>query len=215
MTLRILLVDDHPVVRAGLRALLVRELDCEVVGEADNGVAALDVARQVRPDIVVTDLLLPGADGVAVTHSIRAELPDVQVIILTGANPDDASVTRAVQAGAIGYVFKDADAGQLVNSIRSAASGRPHVSPRAAARLMDELRRPRTMVRLTERQRQVLREIAVGRSNKEIAQALHLGVSTVKSHVRTILEKLDVETRTQAALQAVHQHVLALDDLQL
>jgi DNA-binding NarL/FixJ family response regulator len=214
MTIRVLLIDDHPVVRAGLRALLDTESDLEVVGEADAGMPAISLARKLRPNIVVTDLLLPDVDGVAVTQSIRAELPDTQVIILTSVGEEDASVVRAVRAGAIGYVLKNADTDVLVQTIRSAAEGKVHLSPRVAARLMQEMRSPRNQLPLTGRERQVLREVAIGRTNKEIARSLYVAETTVKSHVRAILDKLGVQSRTQAALQALRSEMCSPDELQ-
>ena len=214
MTIRVLLIDDHPVVRAGLRALLDTESDLEVVGEADAGMPAISLARKLRPNIVVTDLLLPDVDGVAVTQSIRAELPDTQVIILTSVGEEDASVVRAVRAGAIAYVLKNAETELLVQTIRSAAAGQVHLSPRAAARLMQEMRSPRNELPLTDRERQVLREVAIGRTNKEIARSLYVAETTVKSHVRAILDKLGVQSRTQAALQAQRSEMFSPDELQ-
>jgi len=214
MTIRVLLIDDHPVVRAGLRALLDTESDLEVVGEADAGMPAISLARKLRPNIVVTDLLLPDVDGVAVTQSIRAELPDTQVIILTSVGEEDASVVRAVRAGAIAYVLKNAETELLVQTIRSAAAGQVHLSPRAAARLMREMRSPRNELPLTDRQRQVLREVAIGRTNKEIARSLYVAETTVKSHVRAILDKLGVQSRTQAALKALRSEMFSPDELQ-
>ena len=214
MSIRVLLIDDHPVVRAGLRALLETESDLEVVGEADGGIPAISLARKLRPNIVLTDLLLPDVGGVAVTQSIRAELPDTQVVILTIVSEEDASVVRAVRAGAIGYVLKDAETDVLVQTIRSAAEGQAHLSPRAAARLMQEMRSPRNEGLLTDREREVLREVAIGRTNKEIARSLHIAETTVKSHVRAILDKLGVRSRTQAALQALRWQMLSSDELQ-
>jgi NarL family two-component system response regulator LiaR len=213
MAIRVLLVDDHPIVRAGLRALLETEVDLEVVGEAGAGLPAISLARQLRPNVVVTDLLLPDVDGVAVTQGIRAELPDTQVVILTSVSDTDASVVRAVRAGAIGYVLKDADTDVLVQTIRSAAQGQVNISPRAAARLMQEMRSPRVELPLTEREREVLREVATGRANKEIARSLHIAETTVKSHVRAILDKLGVQSRTQAALEALRSELLSADGL--
>jgi DNA-binding NarL/FixJ family response regulator len=214
MSIRVLLIDDHPVVRAGLRALLETESDLEVVGEADGGIPAISLARKLRPHIVVTDLLLPDVGGVAVTQIIRAELPDTQVVILTSVSEEDASVVRAVRAGAIGYVLKNAETDVLVQTIRSAAEGQMHLSPRAAARLMQEMRSPTNEGLLTDREREVLREVATGRTNKEIARSLHIAETTVKSHVRAILDKLGVRSRTQAALQALRWQVLSSDELQ-
>ena len=214
MSIRVLLIDDHPVVRAGLRALLETESDLEVVGEADGGIPAISLARKLRPNIVLTDLLLPDVGGVAVTQIIRAELPDTQVVILTSVSEEDASVVRAVRAGAIGYVLKNAETDVLVQTIRSAAEGQMHLSPRAAARLMQEMRSPTNEGLLTDREREVLREVAIGRTNKEIARSLHIAETTVKSHVRAILDKLGVRSRTQAALQALRWQVLSSDELQ-
>jgi DNA-binding NarL/FixJ family response regulator len=213
MAIRIVLIDDHPVVRAGLRVLLEGESDVEVVGEASTGAAGIALARNIRPDIVLTDLLMPDMDGVVVTQTICAELPDTRVIILTSVSEEDVSVVRAVRAGAIGYVLKDADTEALVQTIRSAAVGQVHLSPRAAARLILEVRSPRSEVTLTDREREVLREIAAGRTNKEIARSLNIALSTVKCHVRSILDKLDAQSRTQAALSALRSHVLPPDEL--
>ena len=214
MTIRVLLVDDHPVVRTGLRALLETEPDITVVGEAGDGLSAISLARALRPDIVVTDLLLPDVDGVAVTHSIRAELPTTQVLILTSVGEEDASLVRAVRAGAIGYVVKNAEIEVLLHTVRSAAEGQAQLSPRATARLMQEVRSPKNDLPLTDRERQVLREMAIGRTNKQIARCLNIAETTVKSHVRAILDKLGVQSRTQAALRALHARIVSPDELQ-
>jgi DNA-binding NarL/FixJ family response regulator len=214
LPIRIVLVDDHAVVRTGLRAVLQAESDFDVVGETDTGAAGISLAQQLQPDVVVTDLLLPDVDGVAVTQRIRAELPDTQVVILTSMDEADASVVRAVQAGAVGYVLKTADIDDLLRTIRSAAGGQIHLSARAGARLMQEMRSPTTPVVLTEREREVLREIAVGRTNKEIARSLNIALTTVKSHVKSILDKLGVDSRTQAALHAVQYRLLSPHELQ-
>jgi NarL family two-component system response regulator LiaR len=215
MTVRILLIDDHPVVRTGLRAVLETESDLEVVGEADTGQRAVSLAHRLRPDVVLTDLLLPDIDGVAVTQRIRAELPNTQVVILTSVDEEDAAVVRAIQGGAIGYVLKSANIAELMHIIRSAAEGKVCLSPRAAARLIQEMRSPTTQVRLTDREREVLRRMAIGRTNKEIARSLDIALTTVKSHVRSILDKLGVDSRTQAALYAVQSHMLTPDELQV
>jgi DNA-binding NarL/FixJ family response regulator len=214
MTIRVLLVDDHPVVRAGLRALLDSESDLEVIGETAGGLSAISLARRLRPDVLLTDLLLPDIDGVAVTHSIRADLPETQVVVLTSMSEEDACVVRAIRAGAIGYVLKNADIDVLVQAIRSAAQGQAHLSPRAAARLMQEMRLPANHLPLTDREREVLREIAIGRTNKQIARSLHIAETTVKSHVRALLDKLGVQSRTQAALKALHAQIVSPDELQ-
>lgn len=215
MTIRILLADEYPIVRAGLRAVLETEPDLEVVGEADGGITAIRLARTLRPDIVVVDLLLPELDGVAATQRIRAELPETQVVIVTSVSEDDATVVRAVRAGAIGYVLKDADMDVLRQTIRSAAAGQAHLSRRAATRLIQEMRSPTTHLRLTDRERDVLREMAIGRTNGQIARSLRIAETTVKSHVRVILDKLGVENRTQAALQARRSLMLSPDELKV
>ena len=213
MIIRVLLIDDHPVVRAGLRALLGLESDIDVVGEAGNGADGIQLAIDIRPDVVLTDLLLPDLDGVVVTQTISRHVRDSRIIVLTGLGDDDASVIRAVQAGATGYVSKDTDTTSLAQTIRSVASGHVHLSPRATARLMREMRSPRNNVKLTEREREVLREVAAGRTNKQIARSLDVALSTVKCHVRAILDKLDADSRTQAALRALHSQIISPDEL--
>ena len=214
MTVRILLIDDHSVVRTGLRAVLDAESDLEVVGEADCGRHAISLAHRVRPDVVLTDLLLPDIDGVTVTQRIRAELSKAQVVILTSVAEEEGSVVRALRAGAIGYVLKSADIAELVQTIRSAAEGQVHLSARAAARLVHEMRSPKNHVPLTDREREVLRGMAIGRTNKEIARSLDIALTTVKSHVRSILDKLGVDSRTQAALHAVRSRMVSPGELQ-
>jgi DNA-binding NarL/FixJ family response regulator len=214
MTIRLLLIDDHPVVRAGLRAVLETEPDLEVVGEADSGARAVSLAHKLRPDVVLTDLLLPDLDGVAVTQRIRADLPQTQVILLTSVDEEDASVVRAVRAGAIGYVLKSANIADLVQTIHQAAAGQVHLSSRAAARLMQEMRSPTNEFPLTDREREVLREVAIGRTNKEIARSLDIALTTVKSHVTAVLDKLGVDSRTQAALHAVRSRMVSPEELQ-
>jgi DNA-binding NarL/FixJ family response regulator len=212
--IRILLIDDHPVVRTGLRAVLEAESDLELVGEAESGMRAVSLAHRLRPDVVLTDLLLPDMDGVAVTQRVRAELPETRVVILTSMDEEDASVVRAVQAGAMGYVLKSANTAELVQAIRSAADGQVHLSARAAARLVQEMRSPKNEVALTDREREVLRGVAIGRTNKEIARSLDIALTTVKSHVRSILDKLGVDSRTQAALYAVRSQLVSPEELQ-
>jgi NarL family two-component system response regulator LiaR len=214
MQIRILVIDDHPVVRTGLCAVLDAESDFEVVAEADIGMRGVNLAHKLRPDVVLTDLLLPDIDGVTVTQRIRAELPETQVVILTSMDEERASVVRAIHAGAIGYVVKSANIDELVQTIRSAADGQVHLSAKAAAGLVQEMRSPKNHVSLTDREREVLRGVAIGHSNKEIARSLDIALTTVKSHVRSILDKLGVDSRTQAALHAVRSQILSLEDLQ-
>jgi two-component system, NarL family, response regulator LiaR len=174
----------------------------EVVGEAANGTEALRLVHELAPDVVLMDLLMPVMDGIAATAAIRKEAPGTEVIALTSVL-EDASVTGAVRAGAIGYLLKDTESEELVRAIRAAANGQVQLSPQALARLMREVRAPESPETLTERETEVLRLLAQGQSNKEIARALTIGEKTVKTHVSNILSKLGVPSRTQAALYAV------------
>ena len=201
MTIRILIADDHGVVRQGLRMFLALDSDLDVVGEAYDGAQALRLARELRPDIVLMDLLMPVMDGIAATRAIRQELPDTEVLALTSVL-EDASVVQAIKAGAIGYMLKTTDADELARAIRAAAAGQVQLSPEAAARLMREVRAPESPEALTERETDVLRLLAQGQANKEIAHGLGIGEKTVKTHVSNILAKLSVQSRTQAALYA-------------
>lgn len=201
MAIRILIVDDHSIVRQGLRMFLGLDDDLEIVGEASNGVQAVEMARQLRPDVVLMDLLMPLMDGTEATAIIRRELPDTEVIALTSVL-EDAVVVGAVRAGAIGYLLKDAQADELCRAIRAAANGEIQLASKAAERLMREIRAPDNPEVLTERETDVLRLIAEGKSNKEIAQILSIGEKTVKTHVSNILAKLNLASRTQAALYA-------------
>jgi DNA-binding NarL/FixJ family response regulator len=203
MTIRVLIVDDHSVVRQGLRVFLGLDSELEVVpGEAASGEEALRMARQLEPDVVLMDLVMPGMDGITATEIIRRELPGTEVVVLTSAL-EDASVVGAVRAGAAGYLLKDTQADELCQAIKAAAAGKVHLAPQAAMRLMREIRTPRRPETLTERETQVLRLLAQGASNKEIARDLFLGEKTVKTHVSNVLSKLGVQSRTQAALRAV------------
>jgi two-component system, NarL family, response regulator LiaR len=212
MATRVLITDDHGVVRQGLRMFLSLDPDFEVVGEASNGEEALAMARDLGPDVVLMDLLMPVMDGISATEKIRAELPDVEVIALTSVL-EDASVTGAVRAGAIGYLLKDTDSEELIRAIKAAAEGRVHLAPEAAARLMREVRAPESPEALTDREAQVLRLLARGKANKQIASSLYVSEKTVKAHVSSILMKLGVQSRTQAALYAVRTGLVSIDEL--
>jgi NarL family two-component system response regulator LiaR len=202
MPVRVLIADDHGVVRQGLRMFLGLDTELEIVGEASTGVQALNLAHDLRPDVVLMDLLMPEMDGIEATGRIRQELPDVEVIALTSVL-EDSSVVGAIRAGAIGYLLKNTEADELVRAIKAAADGQVQLSPQAAARLMREVRAPDSPEELTEREIDVLRLLALGLSNKEIARDLSIGEKTVKTHVSSILGKLNVSSRTQAALYAV------------
>jgi two-component system, NarL family, response regulator LiaR len=212
MTIRILITDDHGVVRQGLRMFLSLDPDIHVVGEAENGQEALEMARELEPDVVLMDLLMPVMDGIKATRAIRSELPEVEVVALTSVL-EDASVTGAVRAGAIGYLLKDADAEELHRAIRGAAEGRVQLAPEAAARLMREVSAPENPEALTERETEVLRLLARGKANKQIASELFVEEKTVKSHVLNILRKLGVQSRTQAALHAVRTGLVSTEEL--
>ena len=201
MAIRIVIADDHQVVRQGLRMFLSDDAELEVVGEAADGAQAVSVALALKPDIVLMDLLMPVLDGIGATTRIRSELPDTEVIALTSVLEDQA-VVGAVKAGAIGYLLKDANPEDLRRAIKAAAAGQVQLDPKAAARLVREVRAPENPQSLTEREIDVLRLLAGGKANKEIAAALVIGEQTVKTHVSNILGKLGVQSRTQAALYA-------------
>jgi DNA-binding NarL/FixJ family response regulator len=201
LPIRILIVDDHSVVRQGLRMFLGLDDELDVVGEAADGSEAVRKAHELHPDVVLMDMLMPVMDGIAATQQIRSELPDTEVIALTSVLEDNA-VVGAVKAGAIGYLLKDTQADELCRAIKAAAAGQVQLSPQAAARLVREVRAPDSPQQLTEREVDVLRLLAAGKANKEIALALTIGEKTVKTHVSNILMKLGVQSRTQAALYA-------------
>jgi DNA-binding NarL/FixJ family response regulator len=202
MGIRILIADDHGVVRQGLRMFLALDPEFEIVGEAADGAQAVRLAQEIQPDVVLMDLVMPGMDGIEATRAIRARLPDTEVIALTSVLEDD-KVVGAIRAGAIGYLLKNTDADDLARAIKAAAAGQVQLSPQAAARLMREVRAPESPEALTDREREVLQLVARGQSNKEIARSLQIGEKTVKTHVSNILAKLGVPSRTQAALYAV------------
>lgn len=207
-TVRVLIVDDHGVVRQGLRMYLRLDPKIEVVGEAGDGREALRLARELHPDVVLMDLLMPVMDGRIATQAIRQELPDVEVVALTSVL-DDASVGGAIRAGAIGYLLKTTDAEELRRAIHAAAAGQVHLSPEAAARLVKEVQIPGSPETLTERETAVLRLLAHGSANKQIAHELNIGEQTVKTHVSNILSKLQLQSRTQAALYAVDRGLVS------
>jgi NarL family two-component system response regulator LiaR len=212
VTIRVLITDDHKVVRRGLRGFLELDPALEVVGEAGNGEEAVAMSRRLEPDVVLMDLLMPVMDGIEATRDIRRELPGVEVVALTSVL-EDASVTEAVKAGAIGYLLKTTDADELCEAIKAAAAGQVQLAPEAAARLMREVRAPESPEALTERETEVLKLIAHGKANKQIARELFIDESTIKSHVHSILSKLSVKSRTQAALHAVRVGLVAAEEL--
>src|SRR5918995_849333 len=202
MTIRVLITDDHKVVRRGLRGFLELDSDLEVVGEASNGEEAVDMTRRFEPDVVLMDLLMPVMDGIEATRVIREEMPDTEVVALTSVL-EYASVTRAIKAGAIGYLLKNTEADELCKAIRAGAAGKVQLAPEAASRLISEVRAPASPEALTDRETEVLKLIARGKANKEVAAALFIDETTVKSHVPSILSKMNVRSRAQAVLYAV------------
>lgn len=211
MVIRVLLVDDHSVVREGLRMFLGRDPDLVVVGEASDGAEAIQLAQQLRPDVILMDLLMPGMNGITAIKTIRSTLPDTEVIALTSVLESDA-VVGAVKAGAIGYLLKDTQAIELRKAIKAAASGQVQLSPQASMYLLRSIRAPETHENLTDREMEVLRLLAQGKSNKEIAHHLQVVEDTIKTHVRHILAKLRAQSRTQAVLCAVRLGLITLDD---
>jgi NarL family two-component system response regulator LiaR len=209
LSISVLIVDDHSVVRRGLRMFLGTDPELEVVGEAADGAQALRLARELRPDIVLMDLLMPVMDGIEATKLLRAEFKDTEVIALTSVL-EDRSVVGAVKAGAIGYLLKDTEADDLCRAIKAAAAGKVQLSPEAAARLMHEVSAPEVKEPLTDREKDVLKLLAAGMANKEIAAHLHVGDSTIKTHVSNILLKLGAQSRTQAALYAAQSGLAAI-----
>jgi DNA-binding NarL/FixJ family response regulator len=203
----VLIVDDHAVVREGLRTFLELQDGLEVIGEAADGVEAVQQASQLRPDVILMDLVMPGLDGVGAMRALREEVPDSRVIVLTSFL-DEEQVLPAIQAGAAGYLLKNVEPSELARAISAAHRGEAIIDPTAAARLVQALTEgsaPRSAEpeRLTRREREVLELIAGGRSNKRIALELGIAEKTVKTHVGHLLAKLGVADRTQAALLAV------------
>ena len=211
MPIRVLLVDDHSVVRQGLRMFLSLDPDLDIVGEAANGAEAVRLAHDYQPDVVLMDLLMPVMDGITAITQLRRELPDIEIVALTSVL-EDTAVIGAIRAGAIGYLLKDTEAEELRKAIKAAAAGQVQLSPKVAARLMREVQVPDSPESLTERETEVLRLLARGCSNKEIAHTLSIGEKTVKTHVSNILSKLNVPSRTQAALYAVRIGLVSLDE---
>ena len=212
MSIRVLIADDHGVVRQGLTMYLKLDEELEVVGEASNGEEALYMTRDLRPDVVLMDVLMPVMDGITATEKIKAELPEVEVVALTSVL-DDGAVTGAVRAGAMGYLLKNTKPRELCRAIKGAAAGQVQLDPEAAARLMREMRTPEKPESLTARETEVLGLLARGKANKQIARELFVEEKTVKAHVSGILRKLGVSSRTQAALYAVRTGLVSLDEL--
>jgi len=206
--IRVLIVDDHKVVRSGLATFLRAFRDLELVGQAANGREAVLLAERERPDVVLMDLMMPEMDGAAATKAIRERCPETQVVALTSFREDEL-VTGALQAGAIGYLLKNVSADELAGAIRAAKAGRPTLAAEATRALIESARQPRPLGHdLTAREREVLSLMIQGMSNPEIADQLVVGRSTVKFHVSSILGKLGVAGRTEAVATALQQHLV-------
>ncbi len=205
--IRIMLVDDHTMVRRGLATFLEVFDDLELAGQAANGDEALELCARLLPDVVLMDMVMPGMDGATVTRLIRQQFPTVQIIALSSFK-EEHLVQNALQAGAIGYLLKDVSADELAQAIRAAHAGRGTLSPEAAQALIHAANQPPPAYNLTERERTVLALMVEGLNNTEIAEELVVSPSTIKSHVSHILRKLDVASRTEAAALAVRQQLV-------
>ena len=208
--IRLIVVDDHPVVRDGLKGMVASQADLEVIGEAANGEEAVALAEQLHPDVVLMDLRMPVLDGVAATDRIRERLPETRVLVLTTYDAD-ADILRAVEAGATGYILKDAPREELFRAIRLTARGQSYLAPSVAMRLMNRVR-DRDEEAMSPREVEVLSLVAKGASNKEIARQLRLSEATIKSHLLHIFAKLDVSDRTQAVTLAVRKGIIRLEE---
>ncbi len=209
--IRILLVDDHTVVRRGLKLAFGLEDDFEVVGEAENGRQAVALAGELQPHVVVMDLLMPVMSGVEATREIRRLYPDIEVVALTSVL-EDRMVVDVIEAGAAGYMLKESRPDDLFEAVRAASRGEVRLDPRAQQRLVREVRTPQLREPLTDREIEVLTHIAAGRTNKGIAQHLDVTEATVKTHVSNLLAKLGLKSRTQAALYAMREGLVRRDE---
>jgi len=214
--IRVLVVDDHAIVRRGVRALLATRRDIRVVGEASDGADAVAQARALHPDVVLMDLMMPGKTGIEATREIAAALPSARILVLTSFAADE-QVFPAIKAGALGYILKDTAPEELVEAIRRASTGTPTLDASVARRLLSELAAPAPHATdhglLTPREMAILREIAQGHANREIAAHLSISEETVHTHVGSILAKLHLASRTQAALFALKEGVVSLEDI--
>lgn len=215
-TIRVVLVDDHHVVRRGLQSYLETQAGITIVGGASNGEEVLEKIERWLPDVVVMDMLMPGGiDGIETTRRLREITPHTQVVVLT-AFTDDARVIGALRAGAIGYIRKESDPEMLLQAIRAAVVGQSTIDPTIAESVLEEMSHaPLPGLSLTERESEVLRQLANGLTNKQIADALIIGEETVKTHVGNILSKLHLSHRSQAVVYALKKGLLSLDELEL
>lgn len=209
--IRVVLVDDHAVVRKGLRFLLEQQTDMEVVGEGKDGAQGVALVISLLPDVILLDLLMPRMDGITAVREMKRLTPSTQIIMLTSYYEDD-QIFGAIKAGALSYLLKDASPEELIEAVRAAARGEGILHPQVAARVLREMQQRSPLQELTTRELEVLTLIARGRSNAEIAAELVIGEGTVKTHVSNILTKLHLADRTQAAIYALQQHLVPLKD---
>ena len=209
MTIRLLLADDHFVVRSGLRAMLESDPDIEIVGEAATGSEAIELVGQTLPDLVLMDLRMPDGDGVEATKRLRELHPDTEVLVLTTYDTD-ADILRAIEAGATGYLLKDATRDELLRATRLAAAGETALAPSVASRLVDRVRDPGAGA-LSPRELQILELVAKGLTNREIGARLYISEATVKTHMIHVFSKLGVEDRTHAVSEAVTRGIIRLE----
>ena len=207
-SVRVIVVDDHPIVRAGVTMVLGIDATIEVVAEGSNGLEAVELAGEHRPDVVLMDLQMPELDGVGATEQIRAQLPDVHVLVLTTYDTDQA-IVNAVEAGAAGYLLKDAPPAELLAAIKAVARGETILPPEIAARLMAKMREPK-LPDLTARELDVLRCVATGASNPTVAKELVISLATVKTHLIHIYQKLQVDDRTSAVTKGIELGLIEL-----
>jgi DNA-binding NarL/FixJ family response regulator len=208
--IRLLVCDDHPVVRSGLRGMLRSQPDFEVVAEASDGARAVALARRFRPDVVLMDLKMPKMDGVTAIGKIMAECPETEILVLT-TYETDADILRAVEAGATGYLLKDTSEEHLFDAVRQAAQGKSPLAPSVASRLVERVRSTTAGEGLSEREIEILSLVAQGANNKDIARALLISESTVKAHILHIFQKLDVADRTAAVTTALKRGIIRLE----
>lgn len=207
---RVMLVDDHNVVRSGLATFLTAYDDLELVGEARNGLEAVKICQEKRPDVILMDLMMPEMDGIAATRAILAEYPEIKIIAMTSFE-EESLVQGVLAAGAISYLLKNVTSDELANAIRAASLGRSTLSPEAAKALIDATRPTKhALVDLTERELEVLRLVVQGQSNQQIASALIISLSTVKAHISSILSKLQVSSRAEAIAYAIKHKLVTL-----
>lgn len=214
-TIKILITDDHPVVRKGLIALLATKEDIEVVGEASNGKEAIERVRELTPDVILMDLVMPELDGVQAISQIVKEFPDAKILVMTSFATDE-KVFPAIKAGALGYLLKDSGPEELIDAIQQVYRGEPSLHPKIARKVLLEISHPTAQTPsedpLTEREMDVLTSIARGMSNQEIGLSLSISEATVRTHVSRILNKLHLASRTQAALYALKEGLVDLDE---